>query len=237
MKGMKNQIKLLIVDDEKSSRDVLVGLLSNAERVIKTAGDGLEAKEILDGDSFDMILTDLNMPGMDGMELLRYVQRKEHPPLVIMITGYASLESTLTAIEEGAYDYITKPFKLAEMEVLVRNACEKILLIREKEALSHKIEENREEIKGLMKRVTTLQNRIRQVEEREENLFLGNFDLKIPIAQKSLPVLYAQGEREMSYRERVIAQLKKMLEAGEMSEEEVRKYWTRFNRGDSPGNP
>ncbi len=233
MKGMKTKIKLLIVDDEKSSRDVLVGLLANEERTITTAQNGLEAKEILERDSFDMILTDLNMPGMDGMELLRHVRRKNDAPLVIMITGYASLESTLTAIEAGAYDYITKPFKLAEMEILVRNACEKILLIREKEALARKIDENQEEIKGLMKRVTTLQNRIRQVEEREENLFLGNFDLKIPLSRESLPVLYAQGEREKSYRERVITQLKKMLESGEMSEDEVRQYWTRFNQAES----
>lgn len=237
MEGTRNKIKLLIVDDEKSSRDVLVGLLSNEERMISIARNGLEAKELLDRDSFDMVLTDLNMPGMDGMELLRYVRQKDDAPLVIMITGYASLESTLTAIEAGAYDYITKPFKLAEMEVLVRNACEKILLVREKEALAHRIEENQVEIKGLMKRVKTLQNRIHQVEEREENLFLGNFDLKLPIARESLPVLYAQGERQKSYRERVITQLKKMLKSGEMSEDEVRKYWDRFNRPDSSQTP
>ncbi len=236
MQGMQTKIKLLIVDDEKSSRDVLVGLLSSEERTITTAQNGLEAKEILERESFDMILTDLNMPDMDGMELLRYVRQKDSPPLVIMITGYASLESTLTAIEAGAYDYITKPFKLAEMEILVRNASEKILLMREKEALSHRIEENQAEIKGLMERVKTLQNRIRQVEEREENLFLGNIDLKLPVARKSLPVLYAQGEREKSYRERVIIQLKKMLESGEMSEEEARQYWARFNRTESPPN-
>ncbi|NOY53552.1 MAG: response regulator [Deltaproteobacteria bacterium] len=234
---MKSRVKLLIVDDEKASRDVLVGLLANEERAITTARNGLEAKELLDRDSFDMILTDLNMPGMDGMELLRDVQRKENPPLVIMITGYASLENTLKAIEEGAYDYITKPFKLAEMEVLVRNACEKILLTREKEALAQKIRENREEIKDLTKRVTTLTNRIRQVKEREETLFLGNFDLKLPLARKALPVVYAQGERKQSYRERVITQLKKMLESGEMSEDEARKYWARFNRTGSPQDP
>jgi len=228
------KIHLLVVDDEKAGRDVLINLLSTENRLIRTARNGLEARDLLLKNTFDLILTDLNMPGMDGLELLRFVKTEHLPSLVIIITGYATLENTLAAIEEGAYDYITKPFKLAEMEILVRNACEKISLLREHEKMVRKIEQGRLEIEALQKRVRILQGRIRQLEAREENLFLGNFDLRLSIPRKALPVRYAQGSGRETTRQKMLSLLKQFKEKGEINEEEFEQYLKRIQEKRTP---
>ena len=225
-----NKICILIVDDEKASREVLLGLLSKGDRVIQTAKDGLEAQNALKEGMIDLILTDLNMPGMDGMELLRYVKSNYPQTMVVMITGYATLENTLLAINEGAYDYITKPFKLAEMEVLIRNACEKIMLTRERDILIHQIEGTQTDIEFLGKRVKTMQSRIQQLEEREESLFLGNFDLRLPITKETLPLRYSQGENEERSRKLLISRMEEMKENGEMNEEDFHQYLKKLKK-------
>jgi DNA-binding NtrC family response regulator len=221
-------IKLLIVDDEKASRDVLEGLLCREERIVKTAADGLEAKALLSRDPFDLIVTDLNMPGMDGMALLRYVRASLPQALVIMVTGYATLDSTITAIEEGAYDYITKPFKLAAMELLVGNACEKIILVREKHALIDEIGRMHQETESLVERIGTLEKRIEELEEKEGTLVLEALEIPTAISRQALPVRYGQGPSRMKYSELLISRLKEMVGRGELSESECQRYIERL---------
>ncbi|MEM4235330.1 MAG: response regulator, partial [Candidatus Methanomethylicaceae archaeon] len=90
---------------------------------------------------FDILLTDLMMPEVDGIQLLNDSKRRYPESVVIIMTGYASLDSAIQAIRGGAYDYIRKPFKIEELEIVIQNASEKILLQRENRHLIKKLEE------------------------------------------------------------------------------------------------
>jgi CheY-like chemotaxis protein len=125
-------IKILIVDDDQICREILADALATLGVNVSLAGDGMEGLEKLALEPFDILITDLNMPRMDGLTLLQ--EAREHYPhiLTIIITGYGSLESAIEAIRAGTYDYIQKPFKIEEIQVVTRNAIEKIRMLREK---------------------------------------------------------------------------------------------------------
>ncbi len=131
----KDKLHILIAEDEKNIGDLLVELLSQEDREITIVHDGLDAVRHLRKAPYDLLITDLMMPELDGMEVLRQA-RKLHPHiLVIIITGYASLETAIEAVKEGAYDYLRKPFRLDELKISVDNACERIYLLRENKLL------------------------------------------------------------------------------------------------------
>ncbi len=118
--------KLLVVDDEKNLRLVVQKELSRQGHEVKTAADGEEAWEALEGQDFDVLLCDINMPRLDGMGLLRRLREKcQTPPEVIMLTGQATVETAIEAMKLGAYDYLTKPYRLNELAALVTQADEK----------------------------------------------------------------------------------------------------------------
>jgi YesN/AraC family two-component response regulator len=125
-------IKILIVDDDQICREILADALGTLGVQVGLAGDGVEGLEKLAGEPFDILITDLNMPRMDGLTLLQ--EARGHYPhiLTIIITGYGSLESAIEAIRSGTYDYIQKPFKIEEIQIVTRNAIEKIEMLREK---------------------------------------------------------------------------------------------------------
>jgi YesN/AraC family two-component response regulator len=125
-------IKVLIVDDDQICREILADALGTLGVEVSLAGDGIEGLEKLAVEPFDILITDLNMPRMDGLKLLQ--EAREHYPhiLTIIITGYGSLESAIEAIRTGTYDYIQKPFKIEEIQIVTRNAIEKIEMLREK---------------------------------------------------------------------------------------------------------
>jgi CheY-like chemotaxis protein len=135
------RIKILIADDDKVIADILKELISNQDRSVEVCHDGLEASEKIQNDGFDLIVVDLIMPGMGGLEVLKYAKKINPDIIVIIITGYASLETAITAIKEGAYDYIRKPCKLAEMKIVVDRATEKIRLDRENKELLRKLQD------------------------------------------------------------------------------------------------
>jgi CheY-like chemotaxis protein len=125
-------IKVLIVDDDQICREILRDALTTHEVEVTLASDGIEGLEKLAAEPSDILITDLNMPRMDGLTLLQ--EAREHYPhiLTIVITGYGSLESATEAIRKGTYDYIQKPFKIEEILIVTRNAIEKIKMLREK---------------------------------------------------------------------------------------------------------
>ncbi len=125
------KLRILIVDDDKKLLALLESLLLEENHEVITCQTGLEAIERCRREHFDLLVTDLMMPGASGIEVLKESRRIQPDCLVIIITGYASLETAVEAIREGAYDYITKPFKLEELKIVVNNAREKIGLIRE----------------------------------------------------------------------------------------------------------
>jgi len=118
--------KLLVVDDEKNLRLVVQKELTRQGHEVACAEDGEAAWEMLEAQDFDVLLCDINMPRLDGMALLRRIgERSEHPPEVIMLTGQATVESAIEAMKLGAYDYLTKPYRIGELSALVSAASDK----------------------------------------------------------------------------------------------------------------
>jgi CheY-like chemotaxis protein len=145
------QVKILIVDDDKSIAGVLEGLVSSKGRTVHVCHDGMAALERIGKDRYDLILVDLIMPKLGGLEILKYAKKINPEIIVVILTGYASLETAVTAIREGAYDYISKPCKLEEIEIVVENAIEKIKLNRENRALLKKLQDAYHELIELKK--------------------------------------------------------------------------------------
>jgi DNA-binding NtrC family response regulator len=118
--------KLLVVDDEKNLRLVVQKEMARQGHDVEEASDGEAAWEIIESDDFDVLLCDINMPRLDGIELLRRMrERCQNPPEVIMLTGQATVESAIEAMKLGAYDYLTKPYRIGELSALVTAAAEK----------------------------------------------------------------------------------------------------------------
>lgn len=118
--------KLLVVDDEKNLRLVVQKEMTRQGHDVECAEDGEAAWEMLEEQDFDVLLCDINMPRLDGMALLRRTREKsQSPPEVIMLTGQATVESAIEAMKLGAYDYLTKPYRIGELSALVTAAAEK----------------------------------------------------------------------------------------------------------------
>ncbi len=118
--------KLLVVDDEKNLRLVIQKEMSRHGHDVETAGDGESAWELIEARDFDVLLCDINMPRLDGMGLLKRIKEKSpNPPEIIMLTGQGTVETAITAMKLGAYDYLTKPYRIAELTALVKQANEK----------------------------------------------------------------------------------------------------------------
>lgn len=118
--------KLLVVDDEKNLRLVVQKELTRQGHDVETACDGEDGWEALEAQDFDVLLCDINMPRLDGIGLLRRLCEKgQNRPEVIMLTGQATVETAIEAMKLGAYDYLTKPYRIAELSALVTQAAEK----------------------------------------------------------------------------------------------------------------
>jgi DNA-binding NtrC family response regulator len=122
---------ILLVDDEANTREALSLLLSREGYNVVAASSGEEGIECLDKNIVDIVVTDVMMPRVSGMELLQYAKKNHPEVMVIMITGHASLESGIAAMKEGAFDYITKPIKIDEVKLILQKALEKRNLLLE----------------------------------------------------------------------------------------------------------
>ncbi len=122
----KLRFKILIVDDEINILKTLkFGLKSIEEAEILEATTGFQALMLIEENNIDIVITDLKMPGIDGIELLRKIKEKDERVSVILITGYGTIQTAVEAIKKGAEDYITKPFKVDELVMKVRKILEK----------------------------------------------------------------------------------------------------------------
>ncbi|HIJ85149.1 MAG: sigma-54-dependent Fis family transcriptional regulator [Magnetococcales bacterium] len=108
---MESSLQILVVDDEPAIRQVLVGMLTRAGYAVEHAGDGEEALARIEKGSFDVVLSDIKMPRMDGIELVRRVRAQGLDPLFLMITAFASVDTAIEAMRAGAYDYLIKPLR------------------------------------------------------------------------------------------------------------------------------
>jgi len=132
---MTVKARVLVVDDERSMQEFLEIFLRSEGYEVETAGDIQSALIQLENDDFDVVITDIQMPGGSGIELLHATHEFSPETVVIMITAYASTETAIAAMKEGAYDYITKPFKVDEIRLTIEKALEKKLLARENRRL------------------------------------------------------------------------------------------------------
>jgi two-component system response regulator HydG len=132
---------ILLVDDHKSFRDTLAKILSAEGFRVFPANDGEEALDILRQEFIHLVLTDLKMPKMDGVELLKVAKTIRPETEVIIITGYGTVDTAVTAMKDGAYDYLQKPFKPREVLKLVRKAVEKQSLVLENRILQERIKD------------------------------------------------------------------------------------------------
>lgn len=132
---IKPDATLLVVDDEQDIRDASERILSRIGYQVQKASRGDEALDILNKNSIDIVLLDLKMPGMDGMEVLAKIRERSTEIQVIVITGYATVETAIEAMKQGAYDFIPKPFEPDQLRIVVNRAWEKINFIQEAKRL------------------------------------------------------------------------------------------------------
>jgi len=135
-----DQPRVLVVDDEKFIRDILADFLTMEGYAVRTAEDGAQALSELSHSSFDLVISDLKMPKMGGLDLLQHVGHLQPEALTVIMTGFGTVETAIDAMKQGAYDYILKPFKVEEIVHVVQRGLEKKRLatenLRLREALS-----------------------------------------------------------------------------------------------------
>jgi two-component system response regulator PilR (NtrC family) len=132
---------ILVIDDEEIMREILETLLSREGYDVRLASSGAEGLEMARALPFDAAIVDIMMPGLDGIATLDELKRIDEDLNVIIITAYASVESAISSMKTGAFDYVTKPFKNDEVLVVVRNAMERRRLLNENRNLRQNIQE------------------------------------------------------------------------------------------------
>jgi two-component system NtrC family response regulator len=138
MKGI-SKMPILIVDDEKNQREMLEGFLLKQGYGAQAVEDGQKALEYFRGGSFDLVLTDYRMPGMDGVQLLREIKRLNPEGVVVIMTAYGTVSTAVAAMKEGAYDYLTKPIDLDELLILIQRVEREASLGRENRELKEQL--------------------------------------------------------------------------------------------------
>ncbi|GAB4439136.1 MAG: sigma-54 dependent transcriptional regulator [bacterium] len=135
--------KVLVVDDEKGMRDLLSKVLRKEGYQVFVAQDGEEGLDIIKNNALDIVIADLDMPVMNGIEMIKHAKEFDPNLTIIIITAYASIESAVEALKLGAYDYLIKPFNIEEVKLTIKKAFERINLISQniylKEELNEKI--------------------------------------------------------------------------------------------------
>ena len=114
--------KILVVDDEKSMREFLEIMLEKDGYEVSCAESGVQALEVIGRQRFDLVITDIRMKPVDGLQVLKQCKAISPSTAVIIISAYASAETAVVAMKEGAYDYLPKPFKIDEMRTAITNA-------------------------------------------------------------------------------------------------------------------
>src|ERR1700730_9835490 len=169
---------ILVVDDEEIMREILETLLTREGYEVRLASSGEDGLALARSLPFDAAIVDIMMPGLNGIETLDELKRIDEDLAVLIITAYASVESAIAAMKNGAFDYITKPFKNDEVLAVVRNALERRRLVTENRSLRQNIQERYHKFANIIGR----SQRMRQV-----------FDLIIQAAPSRSTILI-QGE-------------------------------------------
>src|SRR3990172_4446644 len=127
--------RILIVDDEPLMRDFLVETLQRKKYVVEAVGNGAQALELAKSEFYDLVITDIRMPEVSGMQVLEEIKKMNPDTEVVVITAFGTIENAVGAMKLGAYDYITKPFSADEIEIVVDRALERQRLRDENRSL------------------------------------------------------------------------------------------------------
>ena len=157
------KVSILVVDDEESVRDSLYNWFIDDGYAVECAENAKQALSMLESRDFDIILADIKMPGMDGMEMHRRIKTLNKEPIFIIMTAFASVDTAVQALKNGAYDYVTKPFDPDDLSHLIRNAASHVSLRNENKNLRDKIT-NLEDVDDLVGESEAMKQVLREVE-------------------------------------------------------------------------
>lgn len=166
--------KILVADDEKSMREFLDIMLKKEGYKVALASNGEEVLKLIEKDIFDLALVDIRMPKLDGISALKRIKSFSPETIVIVITAYASADTAIKAMKEGAYDYITKPFKIEEIKSIIKNALEKKHLQKENILLKQVVRDRYhfENIIGQSARMLELYDLLEKVAPTKTNILI-----------------------------------------------------------------
>ncbi len=122
---------ILVVDSEPLQREIMKTILEGEAYPVLSAASGSEALALMEKTPADLVLTDLKMTGMDGIELLAAIPRGLVPPPVILVTAHGTIDSAVEAVRNGAFDYLTKPLDKTRLLLVVRKASERVAILKE----------------------------------------------------------------------------------------------------------
>lgn len=161
--------KILVIDDERSIRNTLKEVLEYEDHQVDVAVDGPEGLEMFSQGKYDLVLCDIKMPGMDGVEVLEKIMEQSSDVAVIMISGHGTIENAVESIKQGAYDFIQKPLDLNRLLITIKNAVDKQQLVTQTKVLKRKVSKTYDivgesepirHIKDLIERVAPTEARV-----------------------------------------------------------------------------
>lgn len=166
--------KILVVDNEKSMRDFLSIVLKKEGYSVETAEDGDHALKCFEKDIYDLVLTDIKMPRMGGLDLLKALKSVSPETVTVMMTAFASTETAIEAMKEGAYDYLTKPFQIDEVKLIIKNALERKKLRQENTHLRRELKGQATftQIIGKSEKMNKVLELVRKVADSKSNILI-----------------------------------------------------------------
>ena len=188
---MERQSKILVVDDDQFTLQSMAKVLEGESYQVVAVASGSEALDLLKQDSFDLVLTDLKMPEVDGLEVLRRASEIAPQAVVLILTGYASVESAIEALREGAYDYLVKPCSDHDLKLKIERGLERVRLVEERKRAEEELRKAHDDLE-------------RRVEERTAELAEVNKALQAEIAERKRAeeqIKASLGEKEVLLKE------------------------------------
>ncbi len=163
--------KILVIDDEQSIRRTLKDILEYEKYEVEVAEDGFEGLEKAEAAEYDVILCDIKMPKMDGIEVLEKLQEKTPDSTVVMISGHGTIDAAVESIKKGAFDFISKPLDLNRLMITIRNAMDKKQLVTETKVLKKKVSKKYEMI-GESEAIENIRLMIERVAPTDARVFI-----------------------------------------------------------------
>ena len=165
--------RVLVIDDHRQARESMADVLRHAGHQVERLASAIEALKILERESFDVIVTDLQMPGMTGLEFIRHLHERPHGAQVLMVTAHASVASAVDAMRHGAFDYIEKPFNVDQLEQLVARAIQHGRLLDRKGNIEPAASSGPPVMIGTSSSMQILRTRIAQVARTAETVLIA----------------------------------------------------------------